>query len=172
MSQSVSENFHKFSTSKLSIKEQAITWFYLTRGEYPFNFKLWFLTTKSAQIFNERAARRSRSTSRFGCLVLSRLVCLSPCPLLHEQLRNNFKVELRWLPLSESTQFFCVTPCVSPLHGGQCATCMWARARAVLWRHMPKLAQSNWRNSGATSKWNYDGFRVSHWVWNFPQNCL
>ena len=27
-------------------------------------------------IFNERAARRSRSTSRFGCLVSSRLVCL------------------------------------------------------------------------------------------------
>ena len=47
-----------------------------------------------------------------SCLVSSYLV--SSCPLLHEQLRNNFKVELRWLPLTESTQiFFCDSVCVS-----------------------------------------------------------
>ena len=40
----------------------------------------------------------------------------------------------------------------------------WAHASAVLWRHVPKLAQSNWRNSGATSKWNYDGFRWPNWL--------
>ena len=33
---------------------------------------------------------------------------LSVCPLPHEQLRNNFKVELRWLPLTESAQKFLV----------------------------------------------------------------
>ena len=27
-------------------------------------------------------------------------------PLSHEQLRNNFKVELRWLPLTKLTQIF------------------------------------------------------------------
>ena len=60
-------------------------------------------------IFNERAARRSRSTSRFGCLY----IYLRVCPLLHEQLRNNFKVELQWLPLTESTQIFlCDSVCL------------------------------------------------------------
>ena len=98
-------------STKLSLKEQdIIVWLSLTRGEYPFNFKLWFLTIESAQIFNERAARRSRSTSRFGCSFVCRFVC----PLPHEQLRNNFKVELRWLPLTESTQkFLCDSVCVS-----------------------------------------------------------
>ena len=59
--------------------------------------------------------------------------------LLHEQLRNNFKVELRWLPLTESTQIFFVTPCVSStwvttchvphVHVGTC-TCRFMKARA------------------------------------------
>ena len=39
-------------------------------------------------IFNEHAARRSHSTSRFGGLYMY-------VTLLHEQLRNNFKVELQ-----------------------------------------------------------------------------
>ena len=45
------------------------------------------------------------------CLFIYLFVCLSP--LAHEQLMSNFKVQLRWLPLSESTQTFFVTPCVS-----------------------------------------------------------
>ena len=80
---------------------------------------------------------------------------------------SNFKVELWWVLNSKSNQFFCVTPCVSLLRGRQhamCLMCMWACAHAVLWRHVPKLAQSNWRNSGATSKWNYDGFRWPNWL--------
>ena len=41
-------------------------------------------------------------------------VCLCVCPHLLEQLRSNFKVQLRWLPLTESTQiFFCDSVCVS-----------------------------------------------------------
>ena len=65
-----------------------------------------------------------------------------------------------WTP--NRLKFFCVTPCDSPLRGGQCATCptcMWARARAVLWRHVPKLALRNFTNSRATSKSNYYGSR-------------
>ena len=63
-------------------------------------------------IFNERAARRSRSTSRFGCPDVWMSVTVSLEQL--EQLRNNFKVQLRWLPLTESTQIFlCDSVCVS-----------------------------------------------------------
>ena len=70
---------------------------------------LWVLTTELVQIFNERAARRSRSTSRFGCGV-SRIACR----LNNLNNLNNFKVQLRWLPLTESTQIFlCDSVCVS-----------------------------------------------------------
>ena len=31
---------------------------------------------------------------------------VSLCPLAHEQLRSNFKVELRWLLITELTQIF------------------------------------------------------------------
>ena len=51
-----------------------------------------------------------------GALVLlvASEVCIMYVTLLHEQLRNNFKVELRWLPLTESTQIFlCDSVCVS-----------------------------------------------------------
>ena len=80
--------------------------------------------------------------------------------LLHEQLRNNFKVELRWLPLTESTQiFFCDSVPRAP------------RAHAIFWRHVPKHTQSNWRNTGATSKWNYDGFRWLNWLKFFNERA-
>ena len=47
-------------------------------------------------------------------LVASDVVCMYVCPLAHEQLRSNFKVELRWLLLTESTQIFlCDSVCVS-----------------------------------------------------------
>ena len=41
---------------------------------------------RARAIFNECAARRSRSTSRFGCLFVGLLVCLSP--FAHEQLQS------------------------------------------------------------------------------------
>ena len=57
------------------------------------------------------------TSAPLGALVL--LVASDVCdfvslsPLAHEQLRSNFKVELRWVPLSESAQiFFCGTVCV------------------------------------------------------------
>ena len=118
-------------------------------------------------------SRVNFSTSApLGALVL--LVTLDPCKfvclyvkLAYEQLRSNFKVELWWLLIIQLTQFFCVTPCVSPLRGWHCSmcpTCTWVHARAILWRHVPKLTQSNWRYSGATSKWNYDGFQWPNWL--------
>ncbi len=61
------------------------------------------------KVFNERATRRSRSTSRFGCLSWRIVVTLA-----HEQLRSNYKVELHWLPLTELTDIFlCDSVCVS-----------------------------------------------------------
>ena len=93
-------------------------------------------------IFNERAARRSRSTSRFGCVFVCLFVCLFvptcswatqeqlqsaiiiasvnridsafTCSVQLEELWINFKVELRWLLITELTQiFFCDSMCVS-----------------------------------------------------------
>ena len=80
-----------------------------------------------------------------------------------------FKVEFLWLPNIKSPKFF-MAPCVSPLRGwhhATCSTCTWARACAVLWMHVPKLAQSNWWNSGVTSKWNYNGFWWPNWLKKF-----
>ena len=90
------------------------------------------------KVFNERVARRSRSTSCFGCSFVGLSVWMSP--LAHEQLRNNFKVQLRWLPLTESTQIFLcdsvrvsstwVTTCHVPhMHVGTC-TCRFMKACA------------------------------------------
>ena len=62
---------------------------------------MWTTTATSVDIFNERAARRSRSTSRFGCHVSRIAYRLNNLNNL-----NNFKVQLRWLPLTESTQIF------------------------------------------------------------------
>ena len=82
--------------------ECRLLWSATVHREVVFGIKAWPTDRDRSNFFNERAARRSRSTSRFGCS----FVCLSP--LAHEQLRSNFKVQLRWLPLTESTQIFFV----------------------------------------------------------------
>ena len=113
---------------------------------------------KNLLVFNERATKRSRSTSRFGFLFLDS--CLSP--LAHEQHRSNFKVELRWLPITELTKFFvslrvCLLYVVDnvphapharghvhvPFYEGTC----------------PTKSHFFMNNSGTTSKWKYDGIR-------------
>ncbi len=50
-------------------------------------------------------------------LVVSDVVCLFVVvTLAHEQLRSNFKVEIRGVLNTKLTHIFCVSPCVSPLH--------------------------------------------------------
>ena len=79
------------------------------------NMSCWvsnILIIEECPVYFQRARRsRSHSTSRFVCCMY---VCVCGRPLAHEQLRSNFKVELRWLPLTELTQFFlCDSVCVS-----------------------------------------------------------
>ena len=108
------------------------------------------LWTRSQGIFNERAARRSRSTSRFVCMYVTKYLCMSPLKLAtrfhktcnalatQEQLQSGITMAS---VIRIDSNFFCVNPCVSPLRGWQhatCPTCTWARARAVFWRHVPK----------------------------------
>ena len=98
-----------------------------------------------------KAARFFFSTSApLGALVLlvASDVCLWTClsPLAHEQLRSNFKVQLRWLPLTESTQIFlCDSVCVSSNRKskknwtghGQKAAALWPITTYTKFGHVP-----------------------------------
>ena len=93
------------------------------------------------------------------------------CQNLLHLLMNNSGATPKWnydgFRYPNRLKFYCVTPCVSPLRGGQhamCPACTWARARVVLWRHVPKLALRNFSNSRATSKSNYYGYRTPNWL--------
>ena len=98
--------------SKLSIKEQAIIacptpykrW-------YPFNFKLWFPTTESPHFFHGSVCVSSTWLTPYHvhmgmCTCRFMKAHAKTCSEQLEELWSNFKVELRWLPMTELTQFF------------------------------------------------------------------
>ena len=100
--------------------------------------------------FNERAARRSHSTSRFGCSFVCLFVCLfvGLSPLAHEQLQS--AITMASVNRIDSIFFVWLRVCLLFVGDNMPRA---PRARAVFWRHVPKLDLRNFSNFKVKLLW-------------------